>query len=338
MKILIYSPFFYPRVGGTETMMGILAEEFCSIGHAVKVVTYTEASSDNKYFPYEIIRYPRAYQILQFCQWCDVFLQASVSLKGIWATILTRKPIVFSHHTWYHRRDGRQNWKDLLKKFVTSLGKNIAVSKAIAASLPAQCEIIPNTYQDKLFQIIPVVDRDKELVFLGRLVSDKGVHLLLDAVARLKQSGLYPRLTIIGNGPDRFSLEEQARNLDLVSQIEFLGEKTGGELVEVLNQHKIMVVPSLWDEPFGIVALEGIACGCVIVGSSSGGLFDAIGKCGITFPNGDEVSLANALYELLTRPDLLLSYQKYRDPHLSSHHSTVIAKSYLAVFEDAIKG
>jgi glycosyltransferase involved in cell wall biosynthesis len=52
--------------------------------------------------------------------------------------------------------------------------------------------------------------------------------------------------------------------------VDFVGTKTDHELVKLLNTHQIMVVPSLWNEPFGLVALEGVACGCVLSVPSEG--------------------------------------------------------------------
>src|ERR1044071_8621228 len=110
------------------------------------------------------------------------------------------------------------------------------------------------------------------------------------------------RLTIAGDGPEREPLETQAVKLGLQSRVEFVGSQSSHQLAELLRQHQILVVPSRWREPFGIVALEGIACGCVIVGSAEGGLAEAIGPCGLTFPNGDARALADILARLLTDP------------------------------------
>ncbi|MDJ0708316.1 MAG: glycosyltransferase, partial [Leptolyngbyaceae cyanobacterium MO_188.B28] len=102
------------------------------------------------------------------------------------------------------------------------------------------------------------------------------------------------------------------------------------------NQHQIMVVPSLWAEPFGVVALEGIACGCVVVGSEAGGLTEAIGPCGVTFPNGNAGELAQILKKLLEFPQNLAKYRASAASHLLRHQQTEVAKLYLQVFEEAI--
>src|SRR2546423_11563028 len=114
---------------------------------------------------------------------------------------------------------------------------------------------------------MPQIPRNKELVFLGRLVSDKGADLLLMSLAKLKAQGLTPKLTVIGTGPEECSLKQQSVRFGIDGQVSFVGAKIETDLAQLLNEHQIMVVPSRWQEPFGIVALEGIACGCIVVGS-----------------------------------------------------------------------
>ena len=94
---------------------------------------------------------------------------------------------------------------------------------------------------------------------------------------------------------------------------------------------------SLWDEPFGIVALEGIACGCVVVGSEGGGLKDAISSCGMTFPNGNVEPLTQILFDLLSHPGKLTTYRQKAGWHLSRHTSKAVAKAYLEVLEGVIQ-
>lgn len=120
-------------------------------------------------------------------------------------------------------------------------------------------------------------------------------------------------------------------------RVVFVGSKVGEELVSLLNEHQIMVIPSLYDEPFGVVALEGIACGCVVVGSEGGGLKDAIGSCGLTFPNGNVEQLTNILFNLLTHPEQMKFYRDNAELHLARHTSKAIAKEYMKVLEAAVK-
>jgi glycosyltransferase involved in cell wall biosynthesis len=336
MKILIYSPSFYPNVGGLETIIANLATEFSNQKHLVKLVSLTP-NTDIEKFNFEVIRQPNSRSLLKLIRWCDIYFQGCISLKGIYPLFFQQKPLIVTHQTWYRRSNGKINWQDYLKRLVTLFAKNIAVSEAIANDIPGKSIIIPNSYRDNIFYDIPEVKRSKELVFLGRLVSDKGVSLLLIALANLKQQQLTPKLTIIGDGPEEKNLRQQARDLEIENQVNFVGVKKDRELTELLNAHQTMVVPSLWNEPFGIVALEGIACGCVVVGSAGGGLKDAIGECGVTFPNGDVEALTQVLKNLLSQPENLLNYRTNIKCHLAKHQSKQVAKAYLKVMEELIK-
>jgi glycogen synthase len=181
------------------------------------------------------------------------------------------------------------------------------------------------------------VRRDGDLVFLGRLVSDKGADTLLRALGELKAAGLQPRLSIVGSGPEEEMLRALSAELGLEAQVTFAGAQSGEPLARLINAHRIMVVPSRWAEPFGIVALEGIACGCVVVGSSGGGLPDAIGPCGLCFPNGDSSALAAALRRLLTEQGLIAHFRAGAAAHLARHTTRAVAGEYLRVFADRLR-
>jgi glycosyltransferase involved in cell wall biosynthesis len=158
------------------------------------------------------------------------------------------------------------------------------------------------------------------------LVSDKGAGMLLDAL-RLMNRQL--QLTIVGDGPERPALEKQVIDLQLQAQVKFPGSRQGEELADLLRQHEILVVPSLWQEPFGIVALEGIACGCVVIGSAGGGLSEAIGPCGVTFPNGDARALADAIARLLDDSAERHRLRQNASAHLARFTPRWVAAVYL---------
>ena len=82
MKIVIYSPLFYPSIGGLETIISTLANEFTTQGHEVKLISQTP-DIDSKQFSFEIIRQPSKQQLLKLTQWCEVYFQGCVSLKGL---------------------------------------------------------------------------------------------------------------------------------------------------------------------------------------------------------------------------------------------------------------
>jgi glycogen(starch) synthase len=336
MKILIYSPAFFPSVGGLETLVSILAAEFVANGHEVRVVSQT-ANNQAEHFSFEVIRRPGVLKLLDLTRWCDVYFQANISLRGLWPLMVFNKPLVASHNNWYQRSDGRRGWQDHLKHYFSRRATGISVSNAVAKHVGSDSTVIPHAYRAEVFRFMPEVRRNRDLVFVGRLVSDKGADVLLDALGLLKTRGLTPRLTIVGDGPEMSRLRAQAVDLGLDSRVEFAGVKRDEELAAVLNAHRIMVVPSRWREPFGIVALEGIACGCVVVGSEGGGLKDAIGPCGVTFPNGNVEELAAAIARLLTDDEKLESFRAHAETHLAAHQPAAVAKAYLQVFDQVVK-
>jgi glycogen synthase len=179
--------------------------------------------------------------------------------------------------------------------------------------------------------------RDRELIVVGRLVSDKGVDVLIEALAHLRAQGLAPRLTVVGEGPESARLKALVFDRGVKAQVQFVGVQTGGALARLLNQHQILVVPSRWQEPFGLVALEGIACGCVAVGSAGGGLPEAIGPCGVTFPNGNSARLAEALADLLRHPVARAGYRASAPAHLRPHERQRVAQGLLGVLENAAR-
>jgi len=332
VRVLIYSPTFHPNVGGLETVTRLLAEGLHEIGHEIVVICTTPSAAPEP-FGFRVVRNPGWRDLLRLSRWCEVYFQSNVSLKGLWPLLLVRRPWVVSHHSWYCQSDGRITWRDRLKRWLLRrAAASIAVSRAIADDLGSPALVIGNPYRDDLFRRLDGVDRDTELVFLGRLVSDKGCDLLLDALARLADSGLRPRLTIVGDGPEAPRLSRQMHEHGLEERVTMAGLCQGEELVRLLNGHRILVVPSRYDEPFGIVALEGLACGCRVVGSEGGGLRDAIGPGGWTFPNGDAAALAELLGRVLRGELPEPDPEAVRD-HLARHARARIVAAYAAVIE-----
>ena len=103
--------------------------------------------------------------------------------------------------------------------------------------------------------------------------------------------------------------------------------------MRLLNRHEVMVVPSVFPESFGVVALEGIACGCVIVGTNGGGLAEAIGPCGLKVLNGGVHALACALRHVLTSPSLRQRLRANARAHLAPMRADRVAGAYLSLLE-----
>jgi glycosyltransferase involved in cell wall biosynthesis len=118
---------------------------------------------------------------------------------------------------------------------------------------------------------------------------------------------------------------------NLHNSISLKGKLVGKDLGSEFNRHKILVVPSKWPEPFGIVALEGLACGCKVICSSEGGLPEAVGEFGVLFKNGSVDELAIAMENILNNPPVY--DEKRLNIFLEDHNPEKVAVEYLKVFE-----
>ncbi len=334
-KILISSYRFDPSVGGIETVALIVAEALAKKGYDIKVITQTpDHQSAHEQLPFPVIRRPTPLQTLDLVRSCDlVLLNNSDSLKHAWPLLAIHKPTILVHHHTYKLSKGLQAWQEPLKHYLRHRAKNISVSDALSKQLDTSYPVFSNPYRDDLFFEIPEIKRKHELVFLGRLDNQKGLDLLLKALHALKKQSLTPHLTVIGEGIEEKNFRHLTQILDITAQVDFVGEKTDLELVRLLNAHQIMVIPSRPFEAFGIVALEGIACGCVVLGSEQGGLTEAIGSCGETFISENVEDLARQLSKLLHNPERLFIYRNKAKEHLSRFRRDRVTSSYIALID-----
>lgn len=342
MKICMFSRAFYPAVGGLERIAQILATQATAYGHKVEVVTDTPGLSDvdDQQFPFKITR-TNEYRIrVQAFKRADAVLFMNVSLHGMLAAIAAGVPIIFSHHGIYRGRGLVGKLLELLKRQLTWFYPNISVSRFVAHNMPAASVVIHNAYDNALFKQPAHPARVHDFVFCGRLVSDKGADVCVRAFARVLESVPDSMLTIVGDGPERQALQGLAQNLGITAQVRFTGALNGQELVTELQHHTCMVVPSLWEEPFGIVALEGIACCDTVIVARRGGLPEAVGDCGLVVePTVEEMTTVMISIAKARRSGAALPGQvneETRNIHLARHMPVAVTRQYLDVVEQAI--
>jgi glycosyltransferase involved in cell wall biosynthesis len=325
-------------VGGIETLAATLIPRWIDAGHKVTVVT--DVPNDDSRSVQSaccVLHRPSAARLFREVCACDVFVHNNISLKVVWPQPMVPRRCVAIHHGCYRPFGRRRPFREVVKvKFAQLLAHNISCSEFVKRQLGVGGAVIANCYDHELFTHYGASDRRKELIFVGRLVSDKGCDVLLQAVSVLHRRGLTPRLAVVGDGPEKSLLLAQANGLGIARFVEFVGYRPPTEIAALLNHHQILVVPSVWEEPFGIVALEGAACGCVVVGSNGGGLPEAIGPCGVTFPNGRADALADVLADFITHPEKQAQYRAAAPAHLAKHTADKVARKYLDYFEGVV--
>jgi L-malate glycosyltransferase len=143
---------------------------------------------------------------------------------------------------------------------------------------------------------------------VGRLRWEKGQDILLDALPEVIKSIPNAMLLIVGDGPDRMSLELRAKSLGLASNIIWLGQLDYDEVIKLYTVMDVVVIPSRF-EGFGLSAAEAMAAGCPVIASAVDGLAEVIqhGVTGLLFPADDIKKLASSIIDLLMHKEQSLT-------------------------------
>jgi len=141
------------------------------------------------------------------------------------------------------------------------------------------------------------------ILFVGRLIEEKGAAVLLRAAAQLA-----PQIAIwiVGDGSEADRLKRLAEELSLEPRVRFLGDR--GRVEPFMQAADCLASPVVWDEAAGLVNLEGLACGLPVVASRSGGIPEIVDhdRTGLLVERGDVEALANAIHRLFEDPSLRL--------------------------------
>jgi len=149
----------------------------------------------------------------------------------------------------------------------------------------------------------PHPDGARAILFSSRIVREKGLHVLLRALATVDGSW---RLCVAGEGADRRQAEESARRIGVADRVSFLGWLDHEALTARLAEAAVVAMPSLWPEPFGLVGLEAMAHGRPVVAFDVGGISEWLtdAETGFLVPPGNVDAMADRLRRLLDDPVL----------------------------------
>ncbi len=137
--------------------------------------------------------------------------------------------------------------------------------------------------------------------YVGRLSWEKGADVLIRGFAETVERNPTARLLVVGDGPERGSLEQLVPDLGLEARVQFLGQLPRSEMERALDVAWVQVVPSLMEEPFGLVAAEAMMRGTAVVATKGGGLSEIVenDRTGLLVPPGDSSAIASALNDVL---------------------------------------
>lgn len=175
--------------------------------------------------------------------------------------------------------------------------------------------------------------------YVGRLVPEKGVHVLLEAVSRLPND---VRLLLIGTGPLAATIRERGRAAGFNRRLELREDIQHAEVPGHLREMSVLVLPSLtttpWKEQFGHVLIEAMACGVPVVGSDSGAIPDVIGSAGLIVKEGDPAALASVLGVLRASPATRARLAALgRERATSEFSDEIVARRLVDVWRSALR-
>jgi glycosyltransferase involved in cell wall biosynthesis len=176
--------------------------------------------------------------------------------------------------------------------------------------------VVPNAVDAQLFHPLSSQERAQQrdklgwgagefwCGYVGRLVEEKGIADLLDALALCDAR---VRAVVVGDGPFKANLEAQIEKLGLKERVQLRAGVPSHELAPLMGALDALVLPSRttasWKEQFGRVLIEANACGVAAIGSNSGAIPDVVGTGGRIFPEGEAPALAHILDDLAHHPE-----------------------------------
>ncbi|MBP9749829.1 MAG: glycosyltransferase family 4 protein [Candidatus Pacebacteria bacterium] len=159
---------------------------------------------------------------------------------------------------------------------------------------------IPNA--TNLFTPAPLDPKSMTILYVGRLEKIKGVQYAIEALVRVRKDVPDARLIVAGTGTYVGDLRAHALRCGVAEQVDFVGHKNVDELYTLYKESAVVVVPSVWPEPFGKVGIEAMSVGRAVVASDVGGIGEWLtgGATGYLVPPSDAEALAEKLVRILT--------------------------------------
>ena len=347
MKLLLYSHFFAPSVGGVESLVLSLArglaEEKISEGISefdITLVTQIAANGyDDSLLPFRVVRQPHFLELLELVRASDLVHVAGASFLPLVFARLAGKPVVVEHHGFQticptgqlliepggvpcpgHFEAGRHleclrcrsdnNWLKSFRLWAATFPRRYLCGLAAANVMPTEwlgkllhlpnSVSIPHGIEARSFGSGPLQPTEPpRIIFQGRLVSTKGLPLLLEAARILRLKERLFEILVIGDGPERTNIQELAARMELGSFVQFVGSVPARDLDEMFATAAVVVVPSLGGEVFGLVLAETMCRGLPIVASDLGSFREVLGDAGLTFEVGNAQALAEQIARLL---------------------------------------
>jgi glycogen(starch) synthase len=336
LKILYWSGLFWPHIGGAEVISQQLITALQQHGYEFLVITSlynSELSEEENYKGITIYRLPFHKGVIGHnLKEIERIKQRVIEIKKMFKPDLIHINSIDSSIFFHQITDIE---KDNIPALFTvhslpsiKIDNNTLIWKVITSSkwVTTASEAMLQTVR-KLF---PEIDKRSSLIYyglnvpeikpeilpinpprllcIGRIVKEKGFDIALTALADVIT--LFPtiRLIITGDGHEKEELWNLAEKLGIAKSVEFTGWIPPEKVPELINTVTAVIVPSRWEEPFGLVALQAAQMTRPVIAACSGGLSEIVEhkKTGLLFEKENVSSLSEQIIFLLKNPELAI--------------------------------
>jgi glycosyltransferase involved in cell wall biosynthesis len=372
VKILLYSSVFPPSIGGVESIAVTLATKIVQQGHDCVVVTETPSTNDDSFYPFAVHRRPSKRGRFRLVRESSLVHANGASVAMYPYARLARKPFMWTHNGYqalcidglgwaygesapmspwqsivhhgrrrgyvYACREAAKLW--LRRRIACRVDLNVACTDWVAQRLGLPRQVVAYTpYPLEHFRSAATLGSvEFEFIYVGRLVSEKGVDDLISAMALHCSNPEFgdSTLAIVGDGPQRERLERQTSELGIQRNVAFLGAKRGRELREAMMRGRVGIVPSRWEEPMGGVSLELLASGRKLIVSQRGGHAECVRGVALTFPNGDVDALRECMDRMKSEANIQFDVNLAHDI-LRRFDENLLAAKYIELYTSLAK-
>jgi len=333
MRILYWVDAFPPQIGGVEVLSGQFVRALQRQGHEIVVFSSRgrpDLPDQMDFFGIPVHRFSFSNALLKRdLKGIKILLARTNELQASFRPDLIHlnfsSPSAFFHlfpqkvaraprletiHSFLESANGQDN---LHARVLGSVDWVVGVSDAmlidarrlVPGIIPRSSVIYNALEMPKLEPAPPPID-DPRVLFVGRLVAEKGVDVAIDAFASITKRFPNARLVIAGDGAIRQDLEQRVGELGLQDKVEFMGWVDPEKIPALINSSTMVAMPSRWREPFGLIALQAAQMARPIVATRVGGLPEIIlhERTGLLVEKDDSAGLANAIAFLLAHPEI----------------------------------
>lgn len=338
MKVALCTDYFYPRIGGVSSHVAGLASELERRHHEVVILTKLP-KSDTRYsiagkvsylrasIPIPVILVPPKVadirEVLERGKFDIVHAHHAFTPTSLLSVSAAKKigiPSILTNHTIFLASDHESLWVPTsyvlypFRRYINKANLITAVSRTAADFIGHFTErerivVVPNGVDSDRFrsrscaadETTHEVSGEHIILYVGRLVYRKGIHILVKAMPQILRELPDAQLLIAGEGIMENFIKLLIKSLDLEDHVKLLGFVPNEKLPGLYGLSQVFVLPSLYCESFGITLLEAMASGKPVVASNVGGVPEVIENevTGLLFRKGDERDLADGVLRIM---------------------------------------